>query len=111
MVFKSNNITTQKEVLKRKLGGELFEPITLVFGTDVDVIKAGSPISAAGTVVNADSGGADPVGILLNDVYKENPNGTILKAFGCINLANANANAGITIATGVKTKLPLIVFE
>ena len=32
-------------------------------------------------------------------------------AFACVNEANANANAGITIADGVKTGLSLIVFE
>ena len=47
----------------------------------------------------------------MNDVYDENPNGTILKAFGVVNEANANANASITIAEGVKTALSNIVFE
>ena len=101
-------VTTQKEILKRKLGGELFEGITLDDSAFTDgVCKAGNPIAANGTVDNASS----PIGILLTDVYEDNPNGTIVKAFACVNEANANANAGITIAEAVKTALPLIVFE
>lgn len=49
-------------------------------------------------------------GILLNDVTDDNPNGTILVAFGVVNTANAEANANITIASGVKTTLANIVF-
>ena len=101
-------VTTQKEILKRKLGGELFEGITLDDAAFTDgVCKAGNPIAADGTVDNA----SDPVGILVNDVYKENPNGTILKAFGVVNTVNAKANTGISIASAAITKLPLIVFE
>ena len=79
MKFKESTVTTQKEILKRRLGGELFEEITLdstAFANNV--CKAGNPIE---------------------------------KAFACVNEANANANAGITIAAAVKTALPLIVFE
>ena len=108
MKFKSNAVNMQPEILKRKLGGELFSEITLDFaGVTGGVVKAGSPISAAGVVANT----ADAVGILYTDVHEDNPNGTIIKAFACVNEANANANAGITIAEAVKTALPLIVFE
>lgn len=108
MNFKKTSVTTQKEILKRKLGGELFEEITLNAAAFTDgVCKAGNPIAADGKVDNETA----PVGILLNDVYEENPNGTIVKAFACVNEANANANANITIASAVKTALPLIVFE
>lgn len=101
-------MTTQLEILKRKLGGELFEEITLDSSAFTDgVCKAGNPIAADGKVDNATA----PVGILLTDVYEENPNGTIVKAFACVNETNANTNANITIASGVKTALPLIVFE
>lgn len=103
-----SSVTMQKEILKRHLGGELFEEITLDDSAFTDgVCKAGNPIAKDGKVDNATA----PVGILLNDVYKTNPNGTIVKAFACVNEANANANAGITIAEAVKTALTLIVFE
>ena len=108
MKFAEKSVTTQKEILKRKLGGELFVPITLDETAFTNgVCKAGNPIAADGTVDNA----SDPVGILVNDVYKENPNGTILKAFGVVNTVNAKANTGISIASAAITKLPLIVFE
>lgn len=120
MKFSETSVTTQLEILKRKLGGELFEPIKLDATAFKDgVCKAGSPIDADGKFVNGRSTGTDglqaddssPVGILLNDVYESNPNGTIIKAFACVNEANANKNASITIAEKVKTALPLIVFE
>ena len=120
MKFKKTSVTSQKEILKRKLGGELFEEITLNASAFTDgVCKAGSPIAADGKFVNGRTTSSDsvsvndasPVGILLTDVYDDNPNGTIVKAFACVNTANANSNAGITIADAVKTALPLIVFE
>lgn len=112
MKFEEKSVTTQLEILKRKLGGELFEPITLDESAFSDgVCKAGNPISAAGKKVNGGGSDAAAVGILLNDVYNSNPNGTLVKAFACVNEANANANANITIAEAVKTALPLIVFE
>ena len=112
MKFKESTVTTQKEILKRRLGGELFEEIKLDDSAFTDhVCKAGNPIDATGKKVNAGSSEGTAVGILLTDVYDSNPNGTIVKAFACVNEANANANAGITIAAAVKTALPLIVFE
>lgn len=108
MKFKETSVTTQLEILKRKLGGELFEEITLDTSAFTGgVCKAGNPIAKDGKVDNATA----PVGILLTDVYEENPNGTIVKAFACVNETNANKNASITIADAVKTALPLIVFE
>ena len=108
MKFKESSVTTQKEILKRKLGGELFVPVKLDDSAFTEgVCKAGNPISAAGTKVNDNTA----IGILLSDTYDENPNGTIIKAFDCVNEKNANANAGITIATEAKTAMPLIVFE
>ena len=109
MLVKNTNVTTTPEILKRKLGGELIVPVTITDSTlaSAGVVKAGSPINADGAIANT----ADAVGILLNDVYAENPNGALVKAFATINLANANANSGLTIADAVKTALPNIVFE
>lgn len=112
MKFTETKVSTEKEILKRKLGGELTEPITLDSTAFTDgVCKAGNPISAEGQKVNGGDSDADPIGILLNDVYVENPNGTIVRAFACVNEKNANENAEITIAATVKTKLSNIVFE
>lgn len=111
MKFKESSVTTQKEILKRKLGGELFEEIELDSSAFTSgVCKAGNPIAADGKIDNKSSS-PTPIGILLSDVYEDNPNGTILRAFGVVNLTNANENAGITIDDAVKAALSNIVFE
>lgn len=106
MLVKNTNVQTTPEILKRKLGAEYLVPVTI---TDFDngVCKAGSPIGADGTVQN----GASAVGILLYDVYEQNPNGSLVKAFAVINTANAEANTGLTIDSAVKTALPMVIFE
>lgn len=109
MNFDTKSVASTPEILKRKLGGELFVPVTIAsseFATK-DVVKAGSPIGADGTIQND----GDAVGILLNDVDKANPNGSLIKAFATINLANAEKNSGLTIASTVKSALPNIIFE
>lgn len=106
MLVKNTSVQTTPEILKRKLGAEYLVPVTI---TDFDngVCKAGSPIGADGTVQN----GANAVGILLYDVYEQNPNGSLVKAFAVINTANAEANTGLTIEDAVKTALPMVIFE
>lgn len=106
MNVKNTNINSTPEILKRKLGGELLVPVTITEFAD-GVCKAGSPIGADGKIANT----ADAVGILLYDVYEENPNGSIVKAYATINLANAEANSGLTIAEAVKTTLANVTFE
>lgn len=108
MEYTSTKVAGQPEILKRKLGGELTEAITLDASAFTDgVCKAGNPIAADGKVDNATA----PIGILLFDVYKDNPNGTILRAFGAVNEAIANKHADITLATAAKNAMPNIVFE
>lgn len=106
MNVKNTNINSTPEILKRKLGGELLVPVTITEFAD-GVCKAGSPIGADGKIANT----ADVVGILLYDVYEENPNGSIVKAYATINLANAEANSGLTIDDAVKTALANVTFE
>ena len=106
MLVKNTNVQTTPEILKRKLGAEYLVPVTIT-AFDNGVCKAGSPIGADGTVQN----GASAVGILLYDVYDENPNGSLVKAFAVINTANAEANTGLTIDSAVKTALPMVIFE
>lgn len=108
MKYEKTNFASAPEILKRKLGGEYIVPVTLAAGAFTNgVCKGGSPISAAGVVANTN----DAVGILANDVFEENPNGPLIKAFAVVNLTNAEANTGLTIAAGVKTALPNIYFE
>lgn len=106
MKFTKVSTSSQPEILKRKLGGELLVPITITGFTN-GVCKAGSPIASNGTVANTSSA----VGILLYDVYEENPNGSLIKAYATVNLANAESNSGLTIASAVKSALPHITFE
>lgn len=106
MNVKNTNINSTPEILKRKLGGELLVPVTITEFAD-GVCKAGSPIGADGKIANT----ADAAGILLYDVYEENPNGSIVKAYATINLANAEANSGLTIDDAVKTALANVTFE
>lgn len=109
MKYANKSVVSTPEILKRKLGGELIVPVTIADSefTTKDVVKAGSPIGADGTIQND----GDAVGILLNDVEKANPNGALVKAFASINLANAQTNSGLTIASTVKTALKDIYFE
>lgn len=106
MLVKNTNVTTTPEILKRKLGAEYLVPVTITDFAE-GVCKAGSPIGANGAVANS----ADAVGILLYDVYEQNPNGSLIKAFAVVNTANAEANAGLTIDDAVKTALPMVIFE
>lgn len=108
MKFNNSSIAVTPEILKRKLGAEYLMPITIApAALTTGVCKAGTPIGADGTVQN----GANAVGILLNDVYAENPNGSLIKGFAVVNKANAEANSGLTIASAVLTALPNVVFE
>ena len=106
MNVKNTNVTTTPEILKRKLGAEYLVPITITEFAD-GVCKAGSPIGSDGTIQN----GASVAGILLYDVYEENPNGSLIKGEAVINLANAEANSGLTIEAAVKTALATVHFE
>ena len=53
MKFNKKSVVMQKEILKRRLGGELFVPIKLDASAFTEgVCKAGNPISAEGKKVN-----------------------------------------------------------
>lgn len=106
MKYTNTNVAIQKEILKKKTGGEITSPITITFG-DATIVKGGSPIGSNGAVANTSAA----VGILLYDVTPDRPIGTIVKGAACVNLANAESNSGLTIASAVKTALPGIIFE
>lgn len=118
MNFTSNAVKMTSEILKRKLGGEYFVPVTIKSTefASVDVIPAGTPINADGEVAqDTTSQGvttSDAVGILLNDVLVSNPNGSLIKAFAAVNTANCPVSSGSSVITdAVKAALPLICFE
>lgn len=69
------------------------------------VCKAGTPISAAGAVANT----ADAIGILLDDVYIERPQATLVYQ-GAIRKAVAEAHSGLTYADAMMAALKNVVF-
>lgn len=70
-----------------------------------EICKAGTPISAAGAVANS----ASAMGILLCDVHKDRPQGTLVIG-GYINTAAAKAHSGVTIADEAKAAMKNVVF-
>lgn len=107
MEVTSRNYNSTPQIFKRKTDGDYTKPITLDFSSVTEgVVKAGSPVSEAGVVANDGTA----IGILVHDVYKENPNGAICY-HGILNLKNCETNSGLTIADEVKTALSLVVFE
>ena len=106
MNVKHANINSTPEILKRKLGGELLVPVTVTEFAG-GVCKAGTPLDVNGAVAND----ATVAGILLDDVYEENPNGSLVKAFAVVNLAKAEAHSGVTLAQAAKDALANVVFE
>lgn len=111
MQYEKTTYAGDVQILKRKP----FEGIamTLDFSGVADtlesgkkVVKAGTPIGEAGTVDNTET----VVGILLHDVVEDRPQGTLLKK-AYINTKIAEEHAGITYDAGVKTALPMVIFE
>lgn len=95
------------EILNRKE----FEgvPMTLDF-TNVDadasgeyVVKAGTPINGSGVAVSS-TPWTGAVGILLHDVYKDRPQGTILTE-AYVHTDRAETNSGLTYDAALTTAL------
>ena len=110
MHFEQTTYAGDVQILKRKP----FEAIsmTLDFSSVSEtvngkkIVKAGTPIGAAGVADNT----ATVVGILLHDVTEDRPQGTLLKK-AYINKTVAESHSGVTYAEAVKTALPMVVFE
>ena len=109
MEVKKNSYLTQPEIRKRLLGGELTEPITVTDSTlaSEGVVKAGTPLDANGEIANS----GDAKGILLNDVFEDNPNGTVVVGFAEINKEVAESWSGVTYTSALLGKLTNIVFQ
>ena len=110
MQFEQTEYLGDVQILNRKPFEAI--PMTLDFTSVVTklangkkVVKAGTPIGAAGTVDNTAT-----VGILLHDVTEDRPQGTLLKK-AYIKTSVAQAHSGVEIAQDVKTALPMVVFE
>ena len=111
MQFEQTKYVGDVQILKRKPFDGI--PMTLDFtlvesklANGKKVVKAGTPIGAAGVADNT----ATVVGILLHDVTEDRPQGTLLKK-AYINKAVAERHSGVTYDAGVKTALPMVVFE
>ena len=107
MKFKESNVTSSPEIRKRLLDGELTVPVTVAAASFTNgVCKAGTPLTKAGAVETT-----APDGILLTDVYADNPNGALVVAFATINTAVASAHSGVTYSADLKAALPNIDFD
>ena len=112
MKFTNTDVTSTPEILKRKTGGELVIPLAITaLSTSVLGVKAGNVVDKDGAIATTTSGTSNAIGVLLNDVTAENPNGSVLRAFGTINEAAAKANSGHTITDAEKTALSNIIFD
>lgn len=67
------------------------------------VVKAGTPINGSGVPVSA-TPWTGAVGVLLHDVYKERPQGTILTE-AYVHTTRAQANCGLTYDAALVTAL------
>lgn len=111
MQFEQTEYLGDVQILKRAP----FEgiPMTLDFTSVTKKTKAGKKLVPAGTPIGED-GTVDNtntvVGILLHDVTEDRPQGTLLKK-AYLNTAVAEAHSEVTYDAGVKTALPMIVFE
>lgn len=104
MKFAENSFGVAPEVLKRKLGGELFDELAIDSTAFTNgKLAAGSAVAADGKASSGD--GSDVYGITLNDCYEDNPNVSVIRAFATVNTANTTATSEDRAA------LPLIVFE
>lgn len=117
-------VTGKMKVINETISGSVeilnrppYEGVPMTLSDDVfaedEVVKAGAVIKKDGTV---SSDGSEAAGILLFDVYKDRPQGTILKK-AYVNLTRIKESLGedyTTMYTDVSTiqaALPMIVFE
>lgn len=82
-------------------------PIKVATPASGTVVKAGTPLTAAGASTTA----SGAIGILLYDVdTAANPNGAIVVA-GIINKTKAQSHSGVTYGDGLAAALPRITFR
>lgn len=104
MKYSERTFGVAPEVLKRKLGGELFDELEIDSTAFTNgKLAAGSVVASDGKASSGD--GSDAYGITLNDCYEDSPNVAVVRAFATINSANTTATADD------KAALSLLVFE
>lgn len=107
MKFETTAIGGGVEILASKDFQAIPAKIVVASGAASTVVKAGTPITAAG----ASTTGTGAVGILLYDVdTAANPNGALV-VHGIIDATKAQAHSGMTYADALYTALPGITFR
>lgn len=102
-VTAGNNV----EILVGLTDMHTLSPIKVATPASGTVVKAGTPLTAAG----ASTTGSNAVGILLYDVDTAvNPNGTVVQS-GPIDSTKAQAHSGVTYAAALATALPAVQFR
>lgn len=107
MNFNKTTVTNGVEILVGLTDMHTLTPIKVASPLDGYVVKAGTPLTAAG----ASTTGANAIGILLYDVDTAmNPNGTIVQS-GPIDSTKAQAHSGVTYADALYAACPAIQFR
>lgn len=106
MKFERETTVSEVNILKRAECEAIPITVASTAFASADVVKAGSPMKADGTVANT----ADCVGLLLHDVTKDNPNGALLKK-AYVDKAKIKESFGADIEAAAIAALPMIVFE
>jgi len=113
MKITAGNIGVEKEILNRPYQ-QSGTPMTVDFSdvtttdadTGVKVVKAGTPIDKDGKPVTA-TPWTGAIGILLHDVYEENPSGVALHR-EYINVTEAQDNSGLTYDAALVSAMNLV---
>ena len=106
MKFNTTEIGGSVEILASKDFQSVPAAIAVPDG-DSSVVKAGTPITAAGEATT----GAGAVGILLYDVdTAANPNGALVVQ-GIIDATKAQAHSGVTYVSALYEALPGVIFR
>lgn len=107
MVMDVTTLNGTVEILASKDFQAIPVKVTVASGATTSVVKAGTPLTAAG----ASTTGANAVGILLYDVDVDvNPNGAAV-VYGIIDATKAQAHSGVTYASALYSALPGITFR
>lgn len=72
-------------------------------------LKAGTPVTTGGIKATTTGDASDAIGILMHDVYEDNPN-TALIIHGFIDTKKAEKNMGVAYDEATKKALPMIAF-
>ena len=75
--------------------------------SEVTVVKAGTPMAKNGIKATVTEGKSNAIGILMHDVYDDNPN-TSLIVHGFVDKAKAEKNTGETYDEATLAALPMI---